>query len=115
MSTFEDVEKDVESIMLPLGMEAGKEIEEIAKKLHPDAIATMPLYRGCLVLLKQTREEEEIGACSIILYHDPSWMGRERNKDTLPDFSGILQVFGQRSGADLSLNGSVLLRGIGRK
>jgi len=109
MPTFEDVEKEVESIMLPLGMEAGREIEKIAKKLHPDAIATMPLYRGCLVLLKRTREEEERGACSIILYHDPNWMGEERNEDTLPDFSGLLQIFGQRSGANISLNGRALI------
>lgn len=106
-TTAETCQK-IEKMFSEIGQKSGNAIESIAKKLHPDALFTLPLYRGCLVVLKQEDWEIERGSCTIMLYHDPCWMGEELNEKTLPRYSEELRIFGQRSGHDLIKNGEEL-------
>lgn len=98
----------IEKLFSDMGKECGKDIVTVAKKLHPDALFMLPVYRGCIVVLKQEDWEIERGSCTIKLYHDPHWMGEELNEETLPCYSNELRIFGQRSGHDLLLNNEEL-------
>jgi len=102
--------EELEAIMGPHGRACGEEIVEVARRLHGDNVLfAMPLYRSALIVLKKTPEEEKRGSCTIILYHDPHWMGHDTiDEENLPGFKDVLQVWGQRSGPDLTLNGHVL-------
>ena len=64
------------------GLECGVKIAHIAKELHPDAIAVIPLYRSCIVI-KQSNQERDDGVCTIHSYADPHWLGGEIDIDTL--------------------------------
>lgn len=89
-------------------METGRKIEEVAKKIHPDCILTIPLYRSCVVILKQDKKEKERGYCTILLYHDPQWRSEKITKETLQYYKDELVLHGQRSGFELWLNKGVL-------
>jgi len=94
-----------------MGKECASEIITAAKKLHPDALFMLPLYRSALVVLPQDEAELERGACTIILYHDPHWMGHDKTTtENLPHFKEVLEVYGQRSGPDLLLDGTRLMK-----
>ena len=81
------------------GLECGEKIAEIAKELHPDAIAVIPLYRSCIVI-KQSGQEREDGVCTIHSYADPHWLGGEIDIDTLKkdEFHFEFYVQGDRQG-----------------
>ena len=98
----------IKSIMQPHGMKCGNEILELAKKMHPNFAYGIPLYRSAVVVLKQTRAEKKRGACTIILYHDPHWMGQDLNVDNLPRYKEVLKLYGQRNGPDITRDGSML-------
>jgi len=103
---MKDTFKEINKLFEEMGAECGAEITKVAKKLHPDALLFLPLYRGCMVVLKQEDWEVKRGSCTIKLYHDPHWMGHEEiTEENLPMFSETLQIFGQRSGADLVKDG----------
>lgn len=97
-------EEDIIKLFSEMGQECGKKISKMAAKFHPDNVCILPLYRGCMVVLPQTPEEVERGKCTIILYHDPHWMGEEITEQTLPRYKNKLEIYGQRSGANLTLN-----------
>ena len=88
-----------------MGAESGGDIARVAKELHPTALLIFPLYRGCAVVPKQ----DYTGSLDVILYHDPCWMGHnEATIDNLPGFRMELNIHGQRSGQDFTLNGTEL-------
>jgi len=81
------------------GLDCGVKIAQIAKELHPDALAIVPLYRSCIVI-KQSNQERDDGVCSIHTYADPHWLGGEIDIDTLKsdDFHFEFYVQGDRQG-----------------
>jgi len=83
------------------GIDAGKEILSLATEIHgKDILFSFPLYRSCIVILKQN---DVSGLIKMVVYHDPCWMGRERSVESLPDFREDLTLFGQRSGFDIAV------------
>ena len=88
--------------MRRMGIRSGKEIAELAKELHPNAIAVVPLYRSCMVIL-QTEEDKRAGMAKVIFYCDPAWLGHERTKENLrkKDFHEEFVIVGQRSGPNM--------------
>jgi len=56
------------------GLECGREIARLAEEMHPDALAVVPLYRSCVVVL-QDEQMKQAGNCKLILYGDPHWLG----------------------------------------
>ncbi len=100
----EKLEAELVDIFNEIGKKSGAEIASIAKKLHPNALFIYPLYRGAMVVLPQTDEEYDRGKVTMILYHDPEWMGEDITVENLPKYSDRLEIWGQRSGADLTLN-----------
>lgn len=64
------------------GLGCGDEIANIAKKLHPDALIVIPLYRSCIVI-EQSEKEKKEGACTLHSYADPHWMGGEIDVENL--------------------------------
>jgi hypothetical protein len=81
------------------GIGCGTEIAEIAKEIHPDALAIVPLYRSCIVI-EQSDEEKKDGMCTIHSYADPHWMDGDIDADTLKsdDFHFEFVVQGDRQG-----------------
>ncbi len=100
--------EDFFEVMRKGGNKGGEEIAAIASKLHPDALFIAPLYRSCMVVLPKTEAEEERGAITIKLYHDPSWIGGERTVENLPKFYQNLKLWGQRSHVDMTLDDETL-------
>jgi len=83
------------------GIDAGKEILSLVTEIHGnDIIFGFPLYRSCIVILKQS---DSSGLIKMVVYHDPHWMGRERTVESLPDFREDLTIFGQRNGFDIAV------------
>ena len=64
------------------GIKCGLEIAQVARKLHPNAISVIPLYRSCIVI-EQNENERKEGICSIFAYGDPHWLRGEINEDNL--------------------------------
>lgn len=88
-----------------MGRAGGREIADVAAKLHPNALCIVPLYRSCIVVLPPNKALARRGAVEIKMYHDPCWMGAdERTKENLPEFCETLVISGQRSGPDLWLD-----------
>lgn len=81
------------------GIECGNKIADIAKEMHPDAMAIISLYRSCIVI-KQSEEEKKNGTCTIHSYADPHWLGEDIDVDTLKsdDFHFEFCVRGDRQG-----------------
>jgi hypothetical protein len=99
----------IKGIMQPHGMGCGYKILEVAKKLHPNFAYGVPLYRSAMAVLKQTRTEKKNGSCTIVLYHDPHWMGEpDITEDNLPKYKEVIKVYGQRSGPDITRNDKML-------
>jgi len=102
--------KELEEQMEDHGLHCGDEIIKAARKIHGDKVEyVIPLYRSAIIILKKTKQEQKRGACTMILYHDPHWMGHpDITKDNLPQFKQVLRVWGQRSGPDLTLDDMML-------
>ncbi len=81
------------------GIGCGNKIADIAKEIHPNALATVPLYRSCIVI-EQSEEERNEGVCTLHAYADPHWLGGEIDIDTLKsdDFHFEFRVRGDRQG-----------------
>jgi hypothetical protein len=81
------------------GLGCGNKIADIAKEIHPDALAIVPLYRSCIVV-EQSEEEKKEGVCTLHSYADPHWLGGEIDADTLKsdDFHFEFCVRGERQG-----------------
>lgn len=86
-----------------MGRESGDEIAALARQLHRNAVAIVPLYRSAFVLLPQQRQERGHHMRAVI-YHDPAWMGEDRTLDSLPRYKSELTIMGQRSGPDFYLD-----------
>lgn len=103
----EEVEKILDEFMVGMGKRGNKTGEKIARlagELHPDALLIVPLYRSAVVVLPKNEEEQERGSMSLVMYHDPRWMGADDiTTENLPRFKHTLQIWGQRSGPDVSL------------
>ncbi len=103
----EEVEKMVDEFMEVMGKRGNKKGERIAgvaAELHPDALLIVPLYRSAVVVLPKNEEEQERGSMSLVLYHDPQWLGADDiTTENLPRFKHVLQIWGQRSGPDVSI------------
>jgi hypothetical protein len=97
-----DVDQKVNEFMQDFrthGLGCGSKIAEIAKEIHPDALAIVPLYRSCIVV-EQSEEEKKEGVCTLHSYADPHWLGGEIDIDTLKsdDFHFEFCVRGDRQG-----------------
>lgn len=81
------------------GLGCGDEIADVAKKIHPNALVIVPLYRSCIVI-EQSEEEKKEGACTLHSYADPHWLGRDIDVDALKsdDFHSEFLVQGDRQG-----------------
>ena len=81
------------------GMHCGVQIAGLAKVIHTEAIAVIPLYRSCIVI-EQTSEDKEVGCCTMHAYADPHWLGNEIDIETLKsgEFHSMYHVQGDRQG-----------------
>lgn len=86
------------------GIGCGQKISKVAKEIHPDAIAVIPLYRSCIVI-KQSDEEKKEGFATIHTYGDPHWLGRDIDIENLrsDDFHKIFHIHGLREGPEIIL------------
>lgn len=64
------------------GLGCGDKIADIAKKIHPDALVIVPLYRSCIVI-EQSDEEKKDGVCTLHSYADPHWLGGDIDVENL--------------------------------
>lgn len=94
---------DFEEKMKEKGLGCGIEIAKLAKEIHPNAIAIIPLYRSCLVI-EQSKGDKKNGMCTIHSYADPHWLGKDINVETLKsvDFHKRYFVLGMREGVDIN-------------
>ena len=88
--------EEIMAMMDRRGQATGLMLAKLADELHPDAMYTIPLYRSCLVIFPPMH-----GQCLITAYHDPAWLGHERNLEELPKFREDYIFSGQRSGPDV--------------
>jgi hypothetical protein len=81
------------------GLGCGSKIADIAKEMHPTALAVVSLYRSCIVI-EQSDEEKKEGVCTLHSYADPHWLGGEIDADTLKsdDFHFEFCIRGDRQG-----------------
>lgn len=81
------------------GLGCGAKIADVAKEIHPNALAIVPLYRSCIVI-EQSKEEKKDGVCTLHSYADPHWLGGEIDVDTLKsdDFHFEFCIQGDRQG-----------------
>ena len=86
------------------GIGCGLEISKLAREMHPNAIAIVPLYRSCVVI-EQSDEEKKEGIATMHAYADPHWMGGDITIDTLrsEDFHAKFIIQGQREGPEICL------------
>jgi hypothetical protein len=86
------------------GIGCGLEISKIAREMHPNAIAIVPLYRSCVVI-EQSDEEKKEGVATMHAYADPHWMGGDIAIQTLQseDFHAKFIIQGHREGPEICL------------
>ncbi len=86
------------------GIGCGLDISKLAKEIHPNAIAIVPLYRSCIVI-EQNDEDKKEGIATMHTYADPHWMGGEITIDALQseDFHSIFNIQGLREGPEIVL------------
>ena len=86
------------------GLGCGLEISKLAKEMHPNAIAIVPLYRSCVVI-EQNDEDKKEGVATIHAYADPHWLGREITVEDLrsDDFHTKFVIQGYRHGPEICL------------
>lgn len=101
-SVDEKADEKVEKFMKTFrehGLGCGVKIADTVKEIHPDALAIVPLYRSCIVVV-QSEEEKKDGVCTLHSYADPHWMGADIDVATLKldDFHFEFIVQGDRQG-----------------
>ncbi len=103
-SVINEKVEDFTSVMHEHGIGCGNEIAKIAKEIHPDAIAVIPLYRSCIVI-EQSEKDRKEGVCVIHGYADPHWLGGEIDLENLQreDFHARFIVQGDRQGPGIYL------------
>lgn len=81
------------------GLGCGNKIADIAKEIHPNALAIVPLYRSCIVI-EQSEKEKKDGICTLHSYADPHWLGGEIDAESLKSetFHYEFSVQGNRQG-----------------
>lgn len=81
------------------GIQCGLKIANIAKEIHPQTVAVVPLYRSCIVVEQNDKEYKE-GTAVIHAYADPHWLGGEIDIETLKSdrFHKVFYVQGLREG-----------------
>ena len=86
------------------GIGCGLEISKLAREMHPNAIAIVPLYRSCVVI-EQSDEEKKEGVATMHAYADPHWMGGDITIEALQseDFHAKFSIQGQRHGPEVCL------------
>lgn len=86
------------------GLGCGNKIATLAKEMHPNAIAIIPLYRSCIVV-EQSDDEKKEGVCILYGYADPHWLGGEIDVESLQkkDFHARFIVQGRREGPGIYL------------
>ena len=86
------------------GLGCGLEISKLAKEMHPNAIAIIPLYRSCVVI-EQNEEEKKEGVATMHAYADPHWMGGNITIEALQseDFHAKFIIQGLRQGPEINL------------
>ncbi len=86
------------------GIGCGLEISKLAREIHPNAVAIVPLYRSCVVI-EQSDEEKKEGVATMHAYADPHWMGGDITIRTLQseDFHAKFVIQGQRHGPEVCL------------
>lgn len=86
------------------GLGCGNKIATLAKEIHPNAIAIIPLYRSCIVVEQSDNDKKE-GVCILHGYADPHWLGGEIDIDNLQrsDFHARFVVQGHREGPGIYL------------
>lgn len=86
------------------GIGCGLEISKLAREMHPNAIAIVPLYRSCVVI-EQSDEEKKEGVATMHAYADPHWMGGDITIEALQseDFHAKFIIQGQREGPEVCL------------
>lgn len=86
------------------GLGCGNKIATLAKEMHPDAIAIIPLYRSCIVIEQSDNEKKE-GLCILHGYADPHWLGGDIDIENLQrsDFHARFIVQGRREGPGIYL------------
>lgn len=75
----------------------------IIQSMHPDALAIVPLYRSALVIDPLTVEEAKLGMATILVYHDPAWMGQETTPESLRRHCSKVLFHGQRNDVIMSM------------
>jgi hypothetical protein len=81
------------------GLQCGLKIADMAKKIHPQAIVVIPLYRSCIAVVRGDKEQKE-GTAIIHAYADPHWLGEDISIEALKSdrFHKIFFVQGLREG-----------------
>lgn len=99
----EKVEKFVQEFH-EQGIGCGLEISKLAREMHPNAIAVVPLYRSCVVI-EQSDEEKKDGNVTMHTYADPHWLGGNITIETLQfeDFHAKFIIKGMREGPEVIL------------
>jgi hypothetical protein len=90
-------ERDMERITQSIYKGWLKEDMPIIKKMHPKALAVVPLYRSAMVV-EQNAAEAKNGQVRLIVYHDPGWMGGTTTRKSLKVHSWQILLHGTRSG-----------------
>lgn len=93
-------ERKQRAIRKALNVTATQVLVPLVRRMHPRALAVVGLYRSCMVVLPQTKKQKS-DSCTVVLYHDPQWMGQSVTMKNLRQFRTFLEVVGQRSGPDL--------------
>ena len=90
--------------MEKLGFECGEKITEIARKLHPDALAVVKGYRSALVILPP-----ETDCVTVLMYGDPHAWGKEITEETVKDMVCKVEIRGDRMVPNIYLDGNRMI------
>ncbi len=95
--------KEIFDEMDRIGMECGRKIAELAKKMFPNVVCALPLYRSCIVIEKEEVEGRCIHVYRMHFFADPHWMGEEITEENLRkrDYHVECVVAGNRTGPRL--------------
>jgi len=86
------------------GKERGLEITKVVKTMHPDA-NVVDIYRGAIVVLPKTTQENNRGSITLIVYNDPVWKGEPIDEEHLDRNRTTIRIAGQKDGPSISVTG----------
>lgn len=86
-ATEEQIINEIHQMLTEQGDAEGKLIAAVARKIHPDAVGILGLYRSAVCLMPDG---------TLICYHDPGWMGEDVTVEQLPRFCEKYTVRGNR-------------------